>query len=151
MSELVEKIAEEIKKQGVIPFARFMELALYCPVYGYYEKETDRLGRRGDYFTSVNVGSLFGELLACQFAEWLGECGMRNAECGMELRHSGLRVVEAGAHRGALAKDILTWMRAQRPELFERLEYWIVEPSERPRQWQQGFLTEVGWRGAWGS
>src|SRR5690242_17178325 len=49
-----------------------MDLALYCPVYGYYEKEMDTLGRRGDYYTSVSVGSLFGELLAFQFSDWLG-------------------------------------------------------------------------------
>ena len=33
-----------------------MELALYCPDYGYYEKEKDTVGRRGDFFTSVSVG-----------------------------------------------------------------------------------------------
>ena len=73
MSEAAEKIAEEIAGNGAITFARFMELALYCPVCGYYEKEEDIIGRRGDYYTSVSVGSLFGELLAFQFAEWLEE------------------------------------------------------------------------------
>ena len=48
-----------------------MELALYCPDYGFYEKERDNLGAGGHYYTSVSVGALFGELLALQFAEWL--------------------------------------------------------------------------------
>jgi len=30
-----EAIREEIRKSGVISFARFMELALYCPETGY--------------------------------------------------------------------------------------------------------------------
>ncbi len=47
-----------------------MELALYCPDCGYYETKVD-IGRRGDFYTSVSVGGLFGELLACQFANWL--------------------------------------------------------------------------------
>src|SRR5437016_5123737 len=47
-----------------------MELALYCPDYGFYEKERDNLGARGHFYTSVSVGPLFGELLAIQFAEW---------------------------------------------------------------------------------
>ena len=66
-------IREEIHKKSVIPFARFMELALYCPETGYYEAKRDKIGRRGDFITSVSVGSLFGELLAFQFAEWLQE------------------------------------------------------------------------------
>ena len=114
MSGVAEIIAEEIGRHGAIPFARFMELALYCPVYGYYEKEEDNIGRRGDYYTSVSVGSLFGELLAFQFAEWLG---------AGELGSKGVQILEAGAHRGDLARDTLDWMQRRRPELFERLEY----------------------------
>ena len=64
-------IREEILESGVISFARFMELALYCPETGYYETKKDTVGQRGDFITSVSTGSLFGELLAFQFAEWL--------------------------------------------------------------------------------
>ena len=114
-----------------------MELALYCPVYGYYEKEEDKIGRAGDYYTSVSVGPLFGELLAWQFAEWLGE--------------GEHQIIEAGAHRGELARDILNWLRLNRPTLFEQLEYIVVEPSARRREWQQqmlaGFEGKVRWVG----
>ena len=99
---MAEKIVAEIRKQGPISLARFMELALYCPVYGYYEKEGDKIGRRGDYYTSVSVGSLFGELLACQFAEWLEEAP-GSAECqesGVECHVSGQQGVEGGGLRG---------------------------------------------------
>ena len=58
-----------------------MELALYCPVYGYYESEKDKIGRAGDFYTSVSVGPLFGELLAFQFCAWLDEL-VRQAETG---------------------------------------------------------------------
>ena len=103
-----EIIRREIAEHGVLPFARFMELALYCPNSGYYETKKDNPGRRGDFYTSVSAGELFGRLLAFQFAEWLGE--WRSAECGV-------RIVEAGAHDGTLAKDILTWLQSARPEL----------------------------------
>ncbi len=112
-----------------------MELALYCPVYGYYEKEEDTVGRGGDYCTSVSVGGLFGELLGCQFADWLADC--RGAAATVQI-------VESGAHDGRLARDILTWLRAQRAELFSRLEYRIVEPSPRRREWQRRTLAEFG-------
>src|ERR1017187_4682180 len=109
-------IRREIAERGILSFARFMELALYCPDSGYYEVKKDSPGRRGDFYTSVSAGELFGQLLAFQFAEWLGE--VRSAECGV-------RIVEAGAHDGRLAADILNWLQAHRRELSAQLEYWI--------------------------
>jgi SAM-dependent MidA family methyltransferase len=131
VSEIVEKIVAEIRCRGTIPFARFMEMALYCPDCGFYEKEKDNIGRQGDFFTSISVGGLFGELLAFQFAEWL--------ETG---QGADIRIVEAGAHDGQLAADILGWMRERREKIFRRLKYYIVETSARRRQWQQAKLAE---------
>ena len=133
-----------------------MELALYCPIYGYYERERDIIGRRGDYYTSVSVGSLFGELLAFQFAEWLAESQVSSAkhrvpraEGEVGAAAEVIRIVEAGAHDGRLARDILAWMREYRPALFQRLEYWIVEPSEQRRGWQQGALAQFAAKLHW--
>ena len=124
-----------------------MELALYCPNFGYYERLDVSPGQKGDFYTSVSVGELFGELLASQFAEWReesGECGVRSAEWQM---------VEVGAHDGRLAADILRWLRAERKELFGSLEYWILEPSPRRQQMQEAMLSEfagsVRWFASW--
>jgi len=135
-------IREEIQRQGVLSFARFMELALYCPETGYYEREKDIVGRRGDFFTSVSVGNLFGELLAFQFAEWLAEC-----QSGTQP----VQIVEAGAHRGDLARDILIWLREHRADLFHRLEYVIVEPSTLRQKWQSAMLAEFAHKVVWTS
>ena len=79
MKNLSEIIRGEIAVRGAIPFARFMELALYCPDTGFYEKDDDTVGLCGDFYTSVSVGSVFGELLAFQIADWLpplpDQCG----------------------------------------------------------------------------
>src|SRR5882724_6734126 len=113
MNLLSQIIRAEAAASGVLPFARFMELALYCPVHGYYETQKDNIGQRGDFYTSVSTGELFGQLLAFQFANWLEtEAGSRNSE---------VRIVEAGAHDGKLAADILGWLKLNRPELFARL------------------------------
>ena len=80
MNTPVETIRREIARRGVLPFARFMELALYCPNSGYYEMEKDSPGRRGDFFTSVSTGELFGQLLAFQFSEWLEELSTLNPQ-----------------------------------------------------------------------
>ncbi len=117
-----------------------MELALYCPVHGYYETQKDNVGRRGDFYTSVSTGELFGQLLAFRFAGWLEE--MRTVD-------GGLQIVEAGAHDGKLAADILGWLRAQRPQLFERLEYFILEPSPHRQEWQRETLKSFAPRVRW--
>jgi SAM-dependent MidA family methyltransferase len=140
MKTLTEIIRAEIAANDVLPFARFMELALYCPDFGYYEQQKDNVGRRGDFYTSASTGELFGELLAFQFADWLEELKIANYE---------LRIVEAGAHDGKLAKDILNWLQLNRPKLFEQLEYCIIEPSARRRKWQnetlKNFTSRIRW------
>ena len=134
MNPLPEIIRREIAASGAIPFARFMELALYSPQLGYYERKLDAVGQRGDFYTSVSVGTLFGEMLAFQFAEWL--------EAEARSQKPEARIIEAGAHDGKLAADILNWTQANRPELFARLEYLILEPSPQRQQWQRETLVK---------
>ncbi|MGA2030495.1 MAG: SAM-dependent methyltransferase, partial [Verrucomicrobiota bacterium] len=98
MKALFKIIQKEING-GIVTFARFMELALYCPDLGYYETQKT-LGRHGDYFTSVSTGELFGQLLGFQFAEWLEEINS-----SLVTRRSSISIVEAGAHDGQLAID----------------------------------------------
>jgi SAM-dependent MidA family methyltransferase len=141
VNKLFEIVCLETAQRGILPFARFMELALYCPEYGYYEQQKDNVGRRGDFITSVSTGELFGQLLAFQFAEWLEiEAGSQKPE---------VRIVEAGAHDGKLAKDILTWLQLQRPELFSQLEYSLIEPSPRRQEWQSETLKQFAPRVRW--
>jgi SAM-dependent MidA family methyltransferase len=147
LNKLNEIIGAELAREGALPFARFMELALYCPVYGYYESEKDKIGRKGDFYTSVSVGPLFGEMLAFQFCEWLDQLAVaaRN-ETDTVLP---ARVCEAGAHNGRLAFDILNWVRLQRPDLSSGFTYYIIEPSKVRRAWQAEtlapFIDHVRW------
>ena len=155
MSTAAETIAGEIREKGVITFARFMELALYCPNCGYYEREEDNIGRGGDFYTSVSVSRLFGELLAFQFAGWLEEwqpgatMSPDAVSPGKTSAGETIRIAEAGAHDGTLARDILAWLQQRRPSLYQRLEYWIVEPSERRQHRQRQNLCEFGARVRW--
>ena len=146
VNKLLEIIRHEIHKSGVLPFARFMELALYCPVCGYYETKKD-IGRRGDFYTSASTGELFGQLLACQFADWLEELKLQPASPA--TRHPPLCLIEAGAHDGKLASDILDWLQIHRPKLFSEIEYWILEPSLNRLAWQQATLNKFAPRARW--
>ena len=140
-----EMLRAEINKAGGwLSFARFMELALYCPDYGFYEKESDTLGRHGHFQTSVNVGNLFGHLLAIQFALWTEQFKIKLSDFKTPSAMVSLQIVEAGAHDGKLAADVMGWFQSQRPELFAALQYFIVEPSCRRRKWQAVTLSPFG-------
>ncbi len=114
--------------------AAFMDLALYDPQSGYYARASRRSGRAGDFFTSVDVGPLFGELLETQLAEMADLLG---ADAPFDL-------VEAGASDGRLSADILRAARRRDPAFYARLRLHLVEASAESRQAQPATLGEVG-------
>jgi SAM-dependent MidA family methyltransferase len=144
LAELRRRLTDELAANGgAISFARFMERALYEPDLGYYERGAPVVGKRGDFYTSVSVGPLFGELLAFQFSRWFDAA--RSAD-GTVHR---LELIEAGAHDGRLAADILNWFRRWRPEVAAHLRLTLLEPSATRRGWQQetlaSFKESVTW------
>jgi SAM-dependent MidA family methyltransferase len=109
----------EISRNGPITFRDFMERALYDPAAGYYTSGRARIGRRGDYFTNVSVGPLFGALIARQLAEiWT------RLETPAEFV-----IVEQGADRGDFARDILQGLREIAPDCAAATRLVIVEPA----------------------
>ena len=129
--ELVDYIRHQISLHGPVTFKWFMQQALYHPQHGYYGAGRARIGRRGDFFTSVSVSKIFGELLAKQFEEiWL------RMNCPVSFS-----IVEEGAHDGQFAHDVLEWIRQFSPDLYARLKYWIIEPNPRLQQEQQARLS----------
>jgi len=139
VSEIEQRVRQEISTQGPISFARFMELALYCPKIGYYERDSRVIGFGGDFYTSASIGPLFGQLLAAQFAFWSRSSAWQP-----------LSWVEAGAHDGTLALAILDWLGKKQPDLLDRINYCIIEPSAPRQQWQAEKLHDyaecISWR-----
>ncbi len=116
-----------------------MEQALYHPEHGYYSSDRAEIGRRGDYFTNVSVGPLFGELLAAQFMEiWKRIPKIHN-----------FTIVEQGAHHGEFACDILETTQRQFPQFFATLRYRIVEPFPKLQDRQSRTLKKFGDRVRW--
>ena len=129
-------IVGEIRAKGPVSFHRFMELCLYHPQLGYYERSAQRVGKGGDFFTSVSVGSAFGYLLATQVNHWAK---------GREEFH----IIEAGAHDGTLCRDILGSLEEIYSAPRSRFHYLIVEPSDTRRGWQEEKLAPFAGRVRW--
>ena len=137
---LTDIIRQRIRETGPVPFDWFMEQALYHPEFGYYSSAKCAIGRRGDYFTNVSVGPLFGRLLAAQFAEIWEILG----------RPGDFMIVEQGAHHGEFAGDVLDEARERTPDFFSVLRYCVVEPFPRLEAQQKerlrDFSNKVTWR-----
>src|SRR5436190_11160617 len=94
---LTDFIRGVIRRAGPVSFDWFMEQALYHPEHGYYSSGRCAIGRKGDYFTNVSIGPLFGQLMTAQFAEIWEQLG----------KVDNFVIVEQGAHDGQFAHDVL--------------------------------------------
>ena len=121
---LRQKIEQEIRERGPIPFSRYMELCLYDPEFGYYSRNTEKFGKAGDFYTSSDVHAVFGRLLARQFEEMWRALG----------KPEQLDVLELGPGRGLFAQDVLDWSEKKFPEFFRAVRYTLAERSASLRE-----------------
>ena len=131
---LSEIIIQKIQHSGAIPFRDFMEMALYYPEIGYYTSPLEKIGKRGDYYTSPNLTPAFGEMLGRQLEEMWRILG-----------RGEFTVVEMGAGSGLLSLDVLEYLKKN--QLFcQGFEYCIIEKSPAMRDEQKKRLgEEVHW------
>src|SRR5688572_23686784 len=116
MTELEKKIIARITREGPVTFRDFMDAALYDSELGYYHTERPKIGPAGDYYTSSNVHSAFGAVLAARFADLLNESSRADSHSDMT---SNMTIVEMGAGTGRLACDLLATLRNERAEVYE--------------------------------
>ncbi|QQL44876.1 class I SAM-dependent methyltransferase [Sulfuriroseicoccus oceanibius] len=136
----IQQILTEIRRKiessdsQSIPFSLFMETALYGSDAAYYRQPDRKVGREGDFFTSVSVGRCFGIVLA----EWIATQWQQLAS------PSPCRLIEQGAHNGQLMADILDHLQSAHPECYAALSPTIIEPFATARSRQQQFLGATG-------
>ncbi len=139
---LVDKLAARIKRAGPLSFADFMEAALYDSEFGYYTTPGPRIGREGDYYTSLDVHPVFAELIGRQIAQ-AAEAILSNGD---------FTIIEMGAGKGLMARHLLDSYRQNHPALLSRIHYVLVECSPAMIAEQQRHLRpllEGGARIAW--
>ncbi len=121
---LREKIEQEIRRRGPIPFSRYMELCLYDPGLGYYSRPAEKFGKAGDFYTSSDVHAVFGRLLARQFDEMWRALG----------EPEQMEILELGPGRGLFAQDVLDWSEKKFPDFYRALHYTLEERSPSLRE-----------------
>lgn len=80
-----------------LPFAQFMELALYHPTFGYYERKAEAYptGPRGDFITAPTLHAAFATTLGTLVRELAASVGMK------------ITVADVGAGDGSLVQALV--------------------------------------------
>jgi len=99
MSGAAALLADEIRRNGPIPFSRFMEVALSHPEHGYYRRPHDPFGASGDFYTAEQIQPVFGILMASCIRRLHREMG----------EPADFTVVELGAGREEMAEAFAEW------------------------------------------
>lgn len=127
---LRDRLIARIRGRGPMSFADYMEAALYDPEEGYYSTRV-ALGFEGDYVTAPDLGTHFGRSLARAFADCWTQLG----------KPASWDLVEAGAGRGTLLRDVLTSLERERSDAARGVRPAIVEVSPRLRA-EQSFALD---------
>ncbi len=114
-----------------IPFAEFMNLALYHPQFGYYATPGSIIGPQGDFITSPHMGHDFGDMIAEQLADMWQALDQPNPFTLMEM----------GAGQGLVATDVLLHLQKHHPDCFDCVNYIVVEKSAALKAEQQKRLS----------
>jgi len=125
VSGLKDRLVRRIRAGRPLTFAAYMDAALYDAEDGYYTTRA-ALGFAGDYFTSADLGPAFGRALARAAGELWVSLG----------RPSPWDLVEAGAGRGIVMRDLLASLERERPEAARGVRPAIVEVSPVLRRQQ---------------
>jgi SAM-dependent MidA family methyltransferase len=135
---LVDRLRQDIRAEGPIPFARFMATVLYDPTHGYYARSDDRTTRAGDYLTAPDMDPIFGATLAAQVEEAWERLG----------RPSSFVLREEAAGSGALGLAILDRLATTDSPAAGAIRYLPIETSSAREAGVRRRVAEAGF-GAW--
>ena len=128
---LRDRLIERIRARGPLTFADYMDAALYDNRDGYYTTKASIGFDGADFLTSPELGPAFGRALAQAAVDCWAAIG----------KPAQWDVVEAGAGRGILMRDLLEALAKERPEAARGARPAIVEVSPHLRA-QQALALE---------
>ena len=108
-----------------LPLDKFIELALYDKVNGYYMKKNP-FGKEGDFITAPNITRLFSEIIAIWVLTFWKSIGSPKK----------FNLLELGAGNGEMIKVIIETLK-NFPECFLNCNFQIHEKSELLKKKQQ--------------
>ncbi|KON87061.1 cytoplasmic protein [Sporosarcina globispora] len=106
----------------MISYAEYIQVALYHPEYGYYMKNSPKIGPEGDFITTSNIADIYGRTIS----KWFYEEARRNK--------LPFQVCEIGGGNGRFARAFIDEWNLIADE---EIHYSILETSPYHRKLQQ--------------
>lgn len=126
---LARELREEIRRNGPLTIAAYMQACLQHPVHGYY-RGAAAIGAAGDFITAPEISQVFGELL-----------GLWAAVVWQQMdRPEPVQLVELGPGRGTLMADALRAGRVV-PGFVDAARVGLVETNASLRAVQSDTLS----------
>ncbi|NQT29535.1 MAG: SAM-dependent methyltransferase [Candidatus Saganbacteria bacterium] len=125
-------------RNGILPFPRAMEIALFAPVShgqegGYYPQQAVEDGCLKHFGTRPELHSPdFGQGVAVKIQSCFEKLG----------RPSPFKIVIMGDGTGTLAKDIMDYLQQEHPSLYSAVELTLIDRSLAPLDVQREKLKE---------
>lgn len=138
MTNLKQKLLQQIAAHGPISVAEFMAACLHDAEHGYYATRPALGGADGDFITAPEASQMFGELIGLWCVhEW-----------DVLARPTPFALIELGPGTGALISD--AWRAARvRQEFRDGARIHLVETSTPLKAAQAHALREVGAAALW--
>lgn len=121
---MIQILREKTKnsEQGILSYEEYIGTVLYHPTEGYYMKEKPKLGKSGDFYTSMHIHDVFAKMFARTFQAFFASSGLPAVVC------------EAGGGDGRFAADFLS---AWEELCSSPITYILIEASPYHRRLQK--------------
>ncbi|WP_338777128.1 SAM-dependent methyltransferase [Metabacillus sp. FJAT-52054] len=111
-------IIQQIEESGgFLSFADYMEQCLYHPIHGYYMTEGQKIGKKGDFYTSSSISDFYGAVMARWFIKRVEAGDIPPVFC------------EMGSGTGAFIRSFLNEWKKRSPSLYSQGTVYCIESS----------------------
>lgn len=127
---MINVILDAISKSRMraITYEKYMSLCLYEPESGYYQRNALKIGRKGDFYTSSSIGTVYGEVLAFTFCKLVKEKVISPI------------FIEVGGGNGRFASSFLTYCKEKEFEIYQTMNYILIDESVHHQTLQKQLL-----------
>ena len=145
-NSLEEVINQIIKDFGFIEVDKFINLCLYHDKFGYY-KNKNPFGLKGDFITSPQMTSIFGEMIGLYIASYFNNI---NQDILKDLKNNPnyqsklikkLTIIELGAGNGFFMRDCLSLLKNFQ-YIYNNINIIMVETSDKLISEQKTLLKQ---------
>ncbi|MDR4888928.1 SAM-dependent methyltransferase [Fredinandcohnia sp. QZ13] len=127
----MQRILKELIKSSPnneITYEQYMNTVLYHEEKGYYMKNEEKVGKKGDFITTSNISNVFGKLFASIFHKLI------------MLEKIEPFICEIGGGNGRFAKAVLDELHNTYRDTYKKITYILIETSAYHRRLQQELL-----------